>query len=109
MHSQKEKLKSIHFILVIALLLSLSTDSLFAQSVPEEQLEVNLQIRPRAEIRHGLFTPIIKGQESATFIAQRSRLGLVYSKKDKLKIGFTTQIVNVWGNEPQVQVTGNNG
>lgn len=108
MHSQKEKLKSIHFILVIALLLSLSTDSLFAQSVPEEQLEVNLQIRPRAEIRHGLFTPIIKGQESATFIAQRSRLGLVYSKMNKLKIGFTTQIVNVWGNDPQVQVTGNN-
>ena len=101
-------MKSSLIILVLAASLVLTSDSLFAQSVPDEQLEVNLQIRPRAEIRHGLFTPIFKGQESASFIAQRSRLGFVYSKQDKLKIGFTTQIVSVWGNDPQVQATGNN-
>ncbi|MFS8082145.1 MAG: alginate export family protein, partial [Ginsengibacter sp.] len=104
----KEKLKSSLIFLILASLLGLSSNSIFAQSVPDDQLEINLQIRPRAEVRHGLFTPILKGQESASFIGQRSRLGFVYSKKDKLKIGFTTQIVNVWGNDAQVQTTGNN-
>ncbi|MEO6133780.1 MAG: alginate export family protein [Ginsengibacter sp.] len=79
-----------------------------AQEAPVQQLEINLQIRPRAEVRHGLFTPIIQGQKSASFISQRSRLGFVYAKDNKLKVGITTQVVNVWGGDPQVQVTGNN-
>lgn len=79
---------------------------IFAQNDSEE-FKINLQLRPRAEIRNGLFTPILQGQKPAAFISQRSRIGVTYSKNEKLKIGLTTQIVNTWGNDPQVQFTAN--
>jgi len=81
-------------------------ENLFAQNENEE-LKISLQLRPRAEMRNGLFTPILEGQKPATFIGQRSRIGLNYSKNNKLKIGLSTQVINVWGNDAQVQVTAN--
>ncbi|HSV09440.1 MAG TPA: alginate export family protein, partial [Hanamia sp.] len=80
--------------------------NLFAQNENEE-LRINIQLRPRAEMRNGLFTPILEGQKPATFVAQRSRIKLIYSKNNKLKLGFSTQVVNVWGNDAQVQTTAN--
>lgn len=80
--------------------------SLFAQNENEE-LKLNIQLRPRAEFRNGLFTPILDGQKPASFISQRSRLGLTYSKNQKLIIGLSTQVVTTWGNDPQVQTTAN--
>lgn len=80
--------------------------SLFAQDGNEE-LKINIQLRPRAEFRNGLFTPILEGQKPASFISQRSRLGLTYSKNQKLKIGLSTQVVTTWGNDPQVQAVAN--
>ncbi len=82
------------------------TPLLFAQNKNEE-LKLNIQLRPRAEFRNGLFTPILDGQKPAAFVAQRSRIGLVYSKNQKLKIGLSTQVVTTWGNDPQVQATAN--
>jgi hypothetical protein len=79
--------------------------SLFAQQEQDEELKMNIQLRPRAEFRNGLFTPILEGQKPASFIAQRSRIGLLYSKNEKLKMGLSTQIVTTWGNDPQVQTT----
>ena len=81
------------------------SDSLFAQQEQDEELKLNIQLRPRAEFRNGLFTPILEGQKPASFIAQRSRIGLTYSKNQKLKIGLSTQVVTTWGNDPQVQTT----
>jgi hypothetical protein len=80
--------------------------NLFAQNENEE-LKINIQLRPRAEIRNGLFTPILEGQTPATFVSQRSRIGFTYSKNNKLKIGLSTQVVSVWGNDAQVQTTAN--
>src|SRR6185312_7038048 len=80
--------------------------SLFAQSENEE-LKINIQLRPRVEFRNGLFTPILEGQKAASFISQRSRIGLTYSKNQKLKIGLSTQVVTTWGNDPQVQTVAN--
>ncbi len=80
--------------------------NLFAQNENEE-LKINIQLRPRAEFRNGLFTPILEGQKPASFVAQRSRIGLTYSKNNKLKIGLSTQVVSVWGNDAQVQATAN--
>ncbi|HET7119075.1 MAG TPA: alginate export family protein [Hanamia sp.] len=82
------------------------TPSIFAQNENEE-LKINIQLRPRAEFRNGLFTPILEGQKPATFVAQRSRIGLTYSKNKKLIIGLSTQVVTTWGNDPQVQTTSN--
>ena len=79
-----------------------------AQDQQKDELTISIQLRPRAEIRNGLFTPILKDQDPAIFIGQRSRLGLYYSKNDKLKLGLSTQVVNTWGNDAQVQTTANN-
>ena len=82
--------------------------TLLAQQEQGEELKINIQLRPRAEFRNGLFTPILEGQKPASFVAQRSRIGLNYSKNQKLKIGLSTQVVTTWGNDPQVQFTANN-
>ncbi|MEO5648704.1 MAG: alginate export family protein [Ginsengibacter sp.] len=86
----------------------LSATSVTAQNEKTEELKLSLQLRPRAEMRNGLFTPILNGQKAAVFVAQRSRIGLTYSKNQKLKLGLSTQVVNTWGNDPQVQTTANN-
>lgn len=90
------------------LLIFFGSFTVSAQDEPNEELKINIQLRPRAEFRNGLFTPILEGQKPASFIAQRSRIGLTYSKNQKLKMGISTQVVNTWGNDPQVQVTANN-
>ena len=78
-----------------------------AQQEQNEELKINIQLRPRAEFRNCLFTPILEGQKPASFVAQRSRVGLTYSKNQKLKIGLSAQVVNTWGNDPQVQTSAN--
>jgi hypothetical protein len=82
--------------------------NLLAQQEQSEELKIYIQFRPRAEFRNGLFTPILEGQKPASFVAQRSRIGLNYSRSDKLKIGLSTQVVTTWGNDPQVQFSANN-
>lgn len=97
--------KVISAFLVLSIILFYNP-SLFAQSQNDE-LKLNIQLRPRAEFRNGLFTPILEGQKPAFFVAQRSRIGLTYSKNKKLKIGLSTQVVTTWGNDPQVQTKAN--
>ena len=87
-------------------ILLLSAGNLLAQKDSEE-VRLNIQLRPRAEIRNGLFTPILEGQKPATFISQRSRIGFTYAKNNKLKIGISAQVATVWGNDAQVQTTAN--
>lgn len=100
------KIRMSKFITMFTALIIGSNQQLFAQKENEE-LKLNIQMRPRAEFRNGLFTPILEGQTPASFISQRSRLGLTYSKNEKLKIGLNAQVVNVWGNDPQVQPVAN--
>jgi hypothetical protein len=78
-----------------------------AQQEQNEELKLNIQLRPRSELRNGLFTPILDGQKPAAFVSQRSRIGFTYSKNKKLIIGLSTQVVTTWGNDPQVQTTAN--
>ena len=73
----------------------------------EEQLKLSIQLRPRAEVRNGLFTPQLTTQNLAAFISQRSRIGLNYSKGNKLTVGLQLQVINIWGKDPQVQQTSN--
>jgi Alginate export len=91
---------------LIILITVFAQSTLFAQK-DQEELKINIQLRPRAEFRNGLFTPILEGQKPASFVAQRSRIGLTYSKNQKLKMGISTQVVHTWGNDPQVQTTAN--
>lgn len=87
-------------------ILLLAAGNLLAQKDSEE-VRLNIQLRPRAEFRNGLFTPILEGQKPATFISQRSRIGFTYAKNNKLKIGISAQVATVWGNDAQVQTTAN--
>ena len=91
----------------ISTLLFFSSFISFGQQEQNEELKINIQLRPRAEFRNGLFTPVLEGQKPAFFVAQRSRVGMTYSKNNKLKIGLSAQVVNTWGNDAQVQFTAN--
>ncbi len=105
--SQNKFLKLLFFCLHILL-----ASTIFAQQNKPagdvEELKLQLQIRPRAEFRNGVFTPILNGQKPAAFVSQRNRLGLIYNKGEKLSAGLTMQMLNVWGHDPQVQQTANN-
>ncbi len=63
----------------------------FAQS-----FEVNLEIKPRFEYRHGFQTLIPDEVDAASFISQRSRLNFNYGS-EKLNAYISLQNVRVWG------------
>lgn len=96
--------KEITAIFLFFSLIIFYTPYVFSQT-DNEELRLNIQLRPRGEFRNGLFTPILEGQQPAGFISQRSRFGLNYSKNQKLQIGLSTQIVTTWGSDAQVQAT----
>jgi len=98
--------RKIFSILLFFSIIFFYTPYVYSQTDSDE-LRLNIQLRPRAEFRNGLFTPILDGQKPASFVSQRSRLGLTYSKNQKLIIGLSTQVVTTWGNDPQVQTTAN--
>jgi hypothetical protein len=69
------------------------------------QLEINAELRPRGEARHG-YKNIPKEDTSASiFISQRTRLNLYYTNP-KFKVGFSIQDVRVWGDEQLYTATG---
>jgi len=57
--------------------------------------------RPRLENLHGYKTIFPKGAQAATFISQRSRLGLWFTA-EKFKVGFSVQNIGVWGENSQL-------
>lgn len=102
---------NITYVLVLLFIISITTP-LMAQETKtankEEELKLTIQIRPRIEVRNGVFTPILTTQTPAAFVSQRNRIGINYTKGPKLSAGINVQILNVWGNEPQIQQTANN-
>lgn len=97
-------------LLILIFLIFGSINLLKAQqpaAVQEEQLKLNLQLRPRAELRNGLFTPLLTTQNFAAFISQRNRIGLNYSKGNKITLGLQLQVINVWGKDSQIQQSSN--
>jgi len=69
------------------------------------QLEINAELRPRAEVRHGYKLIPADSTDAATFISQRTRLNLYYTHP-KFKVGFGIQDVRVWGDEQLFNATG---
>ena len=76
------------FITVIAILI--------AGDIYSQNVKIYGVFRPRMEYRHGYKTLFPEGARPATFVSQRSRLGLNFSN-DKFRIGFSIQNVGVWG------------
>jgi len=69
------------------------------------QLEINAELRPRAEVRHGYKAIPKEDADAATFVSQRTRLNFYYSHS-KFKIGIGIQDVRVWGDEMLFTSTG---
>ena len=88
---------------IIFLLLLGSTAALQAQ-----ELDVNLQIRPRFEYRNGYKTLLPEGQKATSQISQRSRLNINF-KQDDLIVKLTFQNTRTWGDVPTATVADKNG
>ncbi|MFK7949768.1 MAG: alginate export family protein [Saprospiraceae bacterium] len=62
------------------------------------QFNLSTEIRPRSELRYGLFSLPSTNQEPAYLINQRTRLTADY-QKDKVKFRLTGQDARVWGDD----------
>ena len=89
------------FLVVVAF--TISTVGTFAQ-----ELEVNLQIRPRFEYRNG-YKELMKDDSYPTsFVSQRSRMNFFY-KQEKFKANVSFQNIRVWGDVATTSPADKNG
>lgn len=77
----------------IKLALFLSFINIAAQA---QELDINLQIRPRFEYRNGYKQLLQEGQKGTSQISQRSRLNFNYKQED-LIVKLTLQNTRTWG------------
>lgn len=88
----------------IIILLLLGTNT-FLQA---QELDVNLQIRPRFEYRNGYKTLLPEGQKGTSQVSQRSRLNFNF-KQDDLIVKLTLQNTRTWGDVATTAVADKNG
>ncbi len=73
-----------------------------------QELDANLQFRPRYEYRNG-YKSLIKDSEDATsFVFQRSRLNLNF-KQEKIKVKLGLQNIRTWGDAATTATADKNG
>lgn len=89
--------------LILLACLGMLSQTFFAQ-----QFELNAELRPRAEYRHGYQTLIPDNVDAATFVSQRSRLNFAYTS-DKLNVYMSVQNVRVWGDVGTLSASDKNG
>ena len=73
-----------------------------------QELDVNLQVRPRFEYRNGYKTLLSEGQEGTSQISQRSRLNFNYKQED-LTLKLTLQNTRTWGDVAPATTFDKNG
>ena len=73
-----------------------------------QELDVNLQLRPRFEYRNGYKNLLSNGDDATSFVSQRSRLNLNFHQ-EKLKTKLTLQNVRTWGDVATTSPTDKNG
>jgi hypothetical protein len=72
------------------------------------QFSISSEIRPRGEIRNGYKSLFSEDDNTAYFVSQRTRLGLMYHQ-EKYTLKITGQDVRVWGDESVYNATGVKG
>ncbi len=87
---------------------SLVIFGLLIQTSYAQELEANIQIRPRFEYRNGYKNPLLAGEKPAAFVSQRSRLNLNF-KKEKLDVKLSLQNIASWGDVPTSTPKSKNG
>jgi hypothetical protein len=73
-----------------------------------QELDVNLQLRPRYEYRNGFKSIMPNGENATSFVSQRSRLNFNY-KQEKLKTKLTFQNIRTWGDVATTATADKNG
>ena len=77
--------------------------AMLGTSEVKAQLELEAEIRPRAELRRGFSSLPDSSGKAASFVSQRSRLGLHY-KKEQFAFKISVQDVRIWGSEEQARI-----
>ena len=88
----------------IALSLLAIPTMMWAQA--ENEINVDAQVRARAEYRNGYQQLRPEGAQPASFINERARLGIGYERGDGLSAKLSVQQVGVWGQYAQIQRSG---
>ncbi|MFZ6008966.1 MAG: alginate export family protein, partial [Bacteroidota bacterium] len=65
-----------------------------------------MEIRPRAELRHGFKDLIASNEKSAFFVEQRSRLNLLF-QNEKFSTSIKLQDIRIWGETGQINKSDN--
>ncbi|MCI9843475.1 alginate export family protein [Flavobacterium pectinovorum] len=73
-----------------------------------QELDANLQFRPRYEYRNGYKSPMVNGENAASFVSQRSRLNFNF-KQEKIKLKLTLQNIRTWGDVTTTSTADKNG
>lgn len=73
-----------------------------------QELDANLQLRPRYEYRNGFKELMKDGSLPTSFVSQRSRLNFNF-KQEKLKAKLTFQNIRVWGDVATTATSDKNG
>lgn len=79
-----------------------------SQTFFAQEFGIDLQLRPRAEYRHGFKTLVPDAADAATFVSQRSRLNLKYGS-EKLNAYISLQNVRTWGEVSTLAASDVNG
>ncbi len=81
---------------------------MLSHTIFAQEFGMDLQLRPRAEYRHGFKTLIPDDVDAATFVSQRSRLNFKYGS-EKLNAYISLQNVRVWGDVNTLSANDVNG
>ena len=88
--------------------MSLSLILMIGTGAFAQELDANLQLRPRYEYRNGFKELMKDGSLPTSFVSQRSRLNFNF-KQEKLKAKLTFQNIRVWGDVPTTTTSDKNG
>lgn len=77
-------------------ILILACAGMLGQTLSAQDFGIDLQLRPRAEYRHGFKTLVPDAADATTFISQRSRLNFKYGSEN-LNAFVSFQNVRTWG------------
>ena len=89
-------------------IIGLSLIAMISLGTYSQELDANLQFRPRYEYRNGFKSPMSNGEDATSFISQRSRLNLNF-KQEKLKAKLTLQNIRSWGDVSTTATADKNG
>lgn len=81
---------------------------MLGHTVSAQELDINLELKPRFEYRNGYKTLVPDNVDAASFVSQRSRLNFKYGS-EKLNAYISIQNVRVWGDVNTLSASDANG